>query len=244
MLVKLANINKENSLASAKLMLDEKVIYDLTTFTHLDYPNHLACIVWFSGCNMRCDYCYNKDIVFAKTGQYSYKDILEFLKTRQNLLDGVVLSGGEATSHNLIEFCQEIKKLGFKVKLDTNGTNPLQIEELLKLNLLDYIALDHKAPKEKFTQITHSNKYDDFLQTLHIIINSCVEHEVRTTLHSDILDIEDINEIIKTLHTNGYCNTYYIQEFLDTGSSIASLQKPTTHFDKTKLLNLLKIEYR
>ena len=225
-------------------MLDEKVIYDLTTFTHLDYTDHLACIVWLSGCNMRCDYCYNKDIVFARDGKYSYQDILNFLKIRQNLLDAVVLSGGEATSHDLIEFCKEIKKLGFKIKLDTNGTNPLHVEQLLKKNLLDFIALDYKAPKDKFTQITHSNKYDEFLQTLEIIINSNIEHEVRTTLHSDLLHVEDINEIIKTLHTNGYRNTYYIQEFLDTGSSIASLQTPTTHFDKTKLLNLLKIQYR
>ena len=225
-------------------MLDEKVIYDLTTFTHLDYPNHLACIVWFSGCNMRCDYCYNKDIVFAKTGKYSYQDILGFLKTRQNLLDGVVLSGGEASSHDLIEFCKDIKKLGFKIKLDTNGTNPLHVEQLLKENLLDYIALDYKAPKNKFTQITHSNRYNDFLQTLEMIINSNIKHEVRTTLHSDLLHVEDINEIIKTLHSKGYSNTYYIQEFLYIGSSIASLEKPTTVFDKTKLLNLLKIQYR
>ena len=82
------SINKENSL------FNTKVIYDITKFTHLDYPEHLACIVWFSGCNMRCNYCYNKDIVFAKNGVYSYSDVLEFLKRRINLLDSVVLSGG------------------------------------------------------------------------------------------------------------------------------------------------------
>jgi len=225
-------------------MLDDKVIYDLTTFTHLDYPNHLACIVWFSGCNMRCDYCYNKDIVFSKAGKYNYNYVLDFLKTRQNLLDGVVLSGGEATSHDLIEFCKEIKKLGFNIKLDTNGTNPLHVEQLIKLNLLDFIALDYKAPKEKFTQITHSKKFDEFSQTLNLIINSKIKHEVRTTLHNDLLNEEDINLIIKDLKSKNYKNTYYIQQFLDTGSNIASLQSSTKKFDKSKLTKGIKIVWR
>lgn len=146
------SIDKENS------SLNAKIIYDLTSFTHLDYPNHLSCIVWFSGCNMRCDYCYNKDIVFAKEGKYSCNDILEFLKTRVNLLEAVVLSGGEATSHDLIPFCKEIKKLGFKIKLDTNGTNYELVKELLDLELLDFIALDYKAPKSKYKAITHSDR--------------------------------------------------------------------------------------
>ena len=128
------SISKENNLENFK------VVYDITKFTHLDFPNHLACIVWFSGCNMRCDYCYNKDIVFAKNGVYSYNDVIDFLKTRVGLLDAVVLSGGEATLHELVLFCKEIKKLGFLIKLDTNGTNPHAIKNLLDLNLLDFIA--------------------------------------------------------------------------------------------------------
>ena len=225
-------------------MLDEKVIYDLTTFTHLDYPNHLACIVWFSGCNMRCDYCYNKDIVFAKSGKYSFTYVLDFLKSRQNLLDGVVLSGGEATSHDLIEFCKEIKKLGFKIKLDTNGTNPLHVEQLIKQNLLDFIALDYKAPENKFTLITHSKDFNKFSQTLDLIINSNIKHEVRTTLHNDLLHVEDINNIINDLKLRNYKNTYFIQKFLDTGTSIASLKTSAKEFDKTKLSKDIKIIWR
>lgn len=222
----------------------EKVIYDITTFTHLDYPNHLACIVWFCGCNMRCDYCYNKDIVFTKNGVNSYDDVLTFLKSRKNLLDGVVLSGGEASSYDLREFCQEIKKLGFKIKLDTNGTNFLHVKELLELNLLDFVALDYKAPKSKFTQITHSNRYDDFLKTLDLLINGSVDFEVRTTIHSDLLNVEDINEIIKELKERGYDKGYYLQEFLDTGSNIANLKAPSTKFNKELLRSDLKIIWR
>ncbi|MEK6659438.1 MAG: anaerobic ribonucleoside-triphosphate reductase activating protein [Campylobacterota bacterium] len=224
--------------------LNAKVIYDLTSFTHLDYPNHLACIVWFSGCNMRCDYCYNKDIVFAKDGKYSYNDILNFLKTRINLLEAVVLSGGEATSHELTLFCQKIKELGFKIKLDTNGTNFKQIKELLDLNLLDYVALDYKAPQSKFTQITHSNKWSEFSKTLDLLINSNIDFEVRTTLHADLLNESDINKIITDLINRGYKKPYYIQEFRDTGSNIGDIQAPKNKFDKSLLLNDIEIAYR
>ncbi len=232
------SINKENNL------FNTKVIYDITKFTHLDYPEHLACIVWFSGCNMRCDYCYNKDIVFAKNGVYSYSNVLEFLKRRINLLDSVVLSGGEATTHKLVEFCKSIKELGFLIKLDTNGTNYNSIEELLRLNLLDFVALDYKAPKEKFTQITYSNKYNEFSKTLDLLIHSNIKFEVRTTLHNDLLNVDDINAIISDLKKRGYRSNYYIQKFLDTGENIGNIKNSSATFDQSKLSNALKIVWR
>ncbi len=232
------SIDRENN------SLNAKVIYDLTSFTHLDYTNHLSCIVWFSGCNMRCDYCYNKDIVFAKNGKYSYNDILDFLKTRVNLLEAVVLSGGEASSYELVPFCREIKQLGFKIKLDTNGTNFLHVKELVDLNLLDYIALDYKAPKEKFTQITHSNKFDEFSKTLDLLINCNIEFEARTTVHGDLLSSDDVNEIILDLKSRGYKNSYYIQEFLETQTNIGDLKKPKNRLDKYGLRNDIEVVFR
>jgi len=227
-------------------LLNNKVIYDFTTFTHLDYPNHLACIVWFSGCNIRCNFCYNKDIVFSKDGIYSYKEILKFLENRKGLLDAVVLSGGEATLHSLIPFCQEIKKLGFKIKLDTNGINYQYIEELLELNLLDYIALDYKAPKNKYMQITNLNinRYDDFSKTLNMLICDFCDFEVRTTIHNDYLNANDINDIIQDLKIRGYNKEYYLQEFLDTGNNIGDLTAPIKPFDKSLLNNDLQIVWR
>jgi len=232
------SIDRENN------SLNAKVIYDLTSFTHLDYPNHLSCIVWFSGCNMRCDYCYNKDIVFAKDGKYSYNDILDFLKTRVNLLEAVVLSGGEASSYDLVPFCQKIKQLGFKIKLDTNGTNFLHIKELIDLNLLDYVALDYKAPEAKFTQITHSNKFDEFSKTLDLLINSNVEFEARTTVHADLLSSDDINEIIIDLKNRGYKNSYFIQEFLETEKNIGDLKRAKNKLDKSSLRSDLEVIFR
>ena len=231
------SIKRENILKS-------KIIYDYTPFTHLDYPGYLAAIIWFSGCNMRCDYCYNSDIVFAKEGQYCAVDIIEFLQTRQNLLDGVVLSGGEATLHPLAPLCEEIKKLGFKIKLDTNGSNPSQIATLLENKLIDFIALDYKAPKSKFSTITHAKLYDNFSQTLDFLITGNYPFEVRTTLHDDLLDVCDINEMIEDLYQRGYTKTYYIQQFLDTKTTISNLHSPTKKLNKSQLSKSIKIEFR
>ena len=193
---------------------------------------------------MRCDYCYNKDIVFAKSGKYSYQEILEFLKTRENLLDGVVLSGGEATMHDLYEFCIHIKEMGFKIKLDTNGTNYELVRKLIESNLIDYIALDYKAPSSKFTQITHSNKYDEFVKTLSYLCEIDFDFEVRTTLHSDLLNEDDINEIISKLKEKNYDKTYYIQNFWDTGTNIADIKEAVTIFDKSLLSDDVKTQFR
>lgn len=233
------SINNANNSQSVK-----KIIYDVTKFTHVDYPDHLACIVWFSGCNMRCDYCYNKEIVFAQSGSYSINEVLEFLETRVNLLEAVVLSGGEASSQDLVEFCKAVKKLGFKIKLDTNGTYFSQVKKLLELSLLDFVALDYKAPKEKFTKITHSNKYDEFSKTLDFLLDEFEDFEVRTTLHYDLLDTDDINKIIEDLKSRGYDKNYYIQTFQDTGESIADLSAPTSSFDASLLSNDLNIVWR
>jgi len=193
---------------------------------------------------MRCDYCYNPEIVFAKSSAYSLMDALEFLKTRIGLLDAVVLSGGEATLHDLVEFAQEIKKLGFLIKLDTNGTNYESVKELLDLELLDFIALDYKAPQSKFTQITYSDKYEEFSKTLNLLIERKMEFEVRTTLHYDLLNEDDINLIIKDLKSRGYKNPYYLQKFLDSGSNIGNLQNPQRDFNPDLLLKELKIIWR
>ncbi len=232
------NINKENS------FFNTNFIYDITKFSHLDFPDYLSCIVWFSGCNMRCDYCYNKDIVFAKNGNYSFNDVLDFLKTRIGLLNGVVLSGGEATTHNLKEFCIKIKELGFLIKLDTNGVNFNSIKQLLDLNLLDFIALDYKAPKDKFLKITHSNNYEEFSKTLNFLIKSDVTFEVRTTLHYDLLDENDINIIIDDLIQRGYRNSYYLQNFLDTQSNIANISAPKKSFDESLLCKDINLVWR
>jgi pyruvate formate lyase activating enzyme len=219
-------------------------IYDITPFSALDYPGHLSAIVWFAGCNMRCQYCYNGDIVLSK-GKRSLDDALGLLQKRIGLLDGVVLSGGEATQFSgLASFCRKIKMMGFKIKLDTNGTHPQMIKALIDENLLDYIALDYKAPEAKFYQITRHRNFAQFKNTLELLLKEKVVFEVRTTLHSDLLDENDINEIVRDLEQRGYRGTYYIQEFVKDIKTIGALCNPQMRFDKSRIASKLAIEYR
>jgi len=227
-----------------KNYLDSRVIYDITKFTTLDFPDNLASILWFSGCNMRCPYCYNAPIVFDK-GQISLQEVLDFLKTRQNRLSGVVLSGGECTNYPYLkEFAKEIKSLNFKIKIDTNGLNPSLIKELMEENLVDYIALDYKAPKEKFENITKNRHFEKFSQTLNTLISSNLTFEVRTTIHSKLLGIDDINSIIKDLSKRGYKGTYYLQNYLHTDSTIEDIGKQKEIIDTSKLSDLIDINLR
>ncbi len=182
---------------------------------------------------MRCGYCYNKEIVYAKSAKISFDDVLHFLDTRINLLDAVVLSGGEATGVDLMPFCIEARKRGFKIKLDTNGINFEHIKELVSLHVVDYVALDYKAPKYKFESITKlpSKIFDIFAQTLDYLISSDVDFEVRTTIHRDLLDENDINLILDDLYKRDYIGMYFLQSFLETTNNIADIKKSKIDFD-------------
>ncbi len=205
--------------------LNLKNVYSLTKFTTTDYAGHLSCVVWLNRCNFRCLYCYNDDLVFNKIANHTLNDVLEFLKKRIGLLDAVVISGGEATQHDLIDFCKEVKALGFKIKLDTNATDLKQIQKLIELNLLDYMAIDFKAHEDKFYEITKKNLYNKFIKTIKYLISIDFDFELRTTVNSLLLKEEDINKMIDILIKLGYKNTYYLQNFLLTSSNIGNIKE-------------------
>lgn len=172
---------------------------------------------------MRCAYCYNPDIVLGK-GKVSYADALNFLDSRRSLLEGVVLSGGECTLHkDLLWFATEIKKKGFLLKIDTNGSNPAMLESLIEKNLVDYVAIDFKAPCNKYERITKSSLYNSFIQSLNVLQNSSVKFEVRTTVHSALLTQEDVEEMCALLYSKNYQGNYYLQYALADTPTIESL---------------------
>lgn len=211
-MVNRANIKSESTLSK---LADQSDVYDITAFTALDFPDHLAAILWFAGCNLACGYCYNLHIVDSR-GRITAKEVFDFLRSRVGFLEGVVLSGGEATNcKNIIDYADAIKKLGYKVKLDTNGTNPEVLANLLKLDLIDYVAIDFKAPKHKWQLVTNRSDagFDKFLESFELLKSSKVEFEVRTTFHSDLLDLEDIKEMVSFL--DGYNRPLFVQEFRD-----------------------------
>lgn len=192
---------------------------------------------------MRCGYCYNCDIVTSQEGKYTLDDLFGFLKKRRGLLDGVVLSGGEASLHDLVFICEKIKDLGFEIKLDTNGSNPKLLEKLLQNKLLDFVALDFKGTKEKFESITKANFYEEFLNSLKLLNKFDIPFEVRTTLHRDLLDENDINTMQNILIENGYKKTFFIQNFLET-KNFDDLQRSDMIFDISKLEKNLDILFR
>jgi pyruvate formate lyase activating enzyme len=160
---------------------------------------------------MRCQYCYNPQIVLGK-GRLSYEEILVFLRKRIGLLDGVVFSGGECTSHSsVIRFATEVKEMGFKLKLDTNGSHPSTIQKMIDLELLDYVALDFKALPQHFAQITGSNLFAEFEQSLNLLLESVLPFEVRTTVASELIPHSDLRQMASYLSEKGYQGIYYLQ---------------------------------
>lgn len=225
--------------------MNEYPIYEITKNTFTDWPGNLCCVVWFAKCPLRCQYCYNTSVVEG-SGKLSELDLFKFLNKRVNLLDGVVLSGGECTSYsNFYDLCNKIKQLGFKIKIDTSGVNPDIIKSVVSDNLVDYIALDFKALPEKYKIITNRNFYSSFETTLKYLINNFEnKFEVRTTVHFDLLSEYDILKMSEYLYNLGYRNTYYLQKFLDTGNNFGFLKNPKNTFDTSKIQSPLKIELR
>ncbi|WP_239455546.1 anaerobic ribonucleoside-triphosphate reductase activating protein [Flavobacterium ginsenosidimutans] len=212
-----------NSAHISKKPLSTKGIFSLTPFTLLDYPHKTACIVWFAGCNMRCLYCYNPDIVLGK-GKIDFDSVLAFLKTRKGLLDGVVLSGGECTLHkNIIDFIKEIKTMGFAVKIDTNGSNPKILNSLIHDQLIDYVALDYKSLPHTFKKLTQSGLFSEFEESLSLLIQSNIPFEVRTTFHSSLISENDFIKMIEYLETKNFEGNYYVQHFMNNVPTLSKL---------------------
>ncbi|WP_083847521.1 anaerobic ribonucleoside-triphosphate reductase activating protein [Flavobacterium sp. F52] len=216
-----------NSVHISKKPLSNKGIFSLTPFTLLDYPHRTACIVWFAGCNMRCLYCYNPDIVLGK-GKINFNEVLTFLKTRKGLLDGVVLSGGECTLHKkIIDFIKEIKAMGFAVKIDTNGSNPKILNSLIHDQLIDYVALDHKSLPHTFKKLTQSGLFYEFEESLKLLIQSNISFEVRTTFHSSLITESDFIQMIKYLESQNFEGNYYVQHFMNNVPTLSNLDNST-----------------
>lgn len=180
----------------------------------LDYPDKISAIVFTQGCNFRCGYCHNP-VLLQKNSEkdiYNVDVFFEFLERRRGKLDGIVITGGEPTlQKDLKTFIKKIKEMDYLVKLDTNGTNPNVIEELINENLIDYIAMDIKAPLDKYSTITNSDVNTEKIQrSIKLILNSNIDYEFRTTILSSQLTINDFEKIAKMLKG---AKKYYLQKF-------------------------------
>lgn len=229
-------------------MIFENRISGIEPFTLLDYKDNISAILFYSGCNLRCPYCYNGDVVLNKINRINPEEIITFINKRKGKLDAFVFSGGECTLHgqNLIEDIQYIKDNGFKVKLDTNGTNPLIVKTLIESQLVNYIALDIKAHKNKANIFYNELYYNNFIETLTFLIEKNFNFEIRTTVHSDIINEEDINLIIKELEKLNYKGNYYIQFYFPVDKTLGNVSNNPRYFDITKINQSqnINIQYR
>lgn len=183
--------------------------------TLLDYPGKVACEIFTQGCNFECPFCQNSGLIpITNTGEFSEEEIFEYLNLRKNILDGVVITGGEPTvQKDLKGFIKKIKDLGLLVKLDTNGGNPKVLQELIDEKLVDYVAMDIKNIFNKYN-ITAGKKInlDNIKKSIEILKASKIDYEFRTTIIKEMHSLDDIVSICKLVGDA----KYYLQNFEDS----------------------------
>lgn len=198
--------------------------------TILDFPGKVACIVFTPGCNFRCPFCHNASLVtHIDTESYLDTDeVLSYLKKRQGLLDGVVITGGEPLLQTGIEeFIAEIKSLGYSVKLDTNGSFPDRLISIVEKGLVDYVAMDIKSSKKKYPLTAGVEDFDisPIEKSVDFLLSGKVDYEFRTTIVRELHDINDIQDIVVWIKG---AHKYFLQNFVDSGDLICEGMSPVS----------------
>jgi pyruvate formate lyase activating enzyme len=196
-------------------------IASLQKQSFIDWEGKTVAVVFTKGCNFRCGYCHNPSLVLPhllnRAPDISEKEIFDYLQNRKNWLDGVVITGGEPTIHAFLpEFMAAIKKLGFQIKLDTNGTNPAMLKELINNKLVDYVAMDIKTVPEakKYTEVVgikDDRVMDKISSSIKLLRNENIKYQLRTTIIPDLHTLEIKNRLSEEFRTDNYV----LQEFRD-----------------------------
>ncbi len=205
----------------------------------LDYPDMISSIVWTIGCNFNCPFCYNTELIRGTAQIISEEQIFEHLRKREKIVEAVVISGGEPfLQKDLDIFCKKIKNLKLLIKVDTNGSFPDRLEELIEKKLVDYIAVDIKAPKDKYEKLS-GVKIDikKIQKTIDILQNSSVDYEFKTTFVPELLTKKDIIEIGKWLKGS---KKYYLQQFKNEMPVLSDELQHITAYEKKDLLDLVE----
>lgn len=195
--------------------------------TLLDFPGTVACTLFTKGCNFLCPFCHNASLVRASSlPEFSEDEILAFLKKRQGVLEGVCITGGEPLIHSsLSDFIKKVKALGYKVKLDTNGSFPERLQALIDENLLDYVAMDIKNSFEKYhlTSGCESLNISDIEKSIDLLLKGSLPYEFRTTVCANLHTVEDIVLIANRIKG---ADKYFLQNFVDSGDILGQNISP------------------
>ena len=197
-------------------------ICGLEKFSLVDYDNYVTCTVFTKGCNFVCPFCHNSSLVIAEKYAENIKEeeVFNYLTKRKAVVDAVCITGGEPTLQpDLKEFIKKVKAMGFKVKLDSNGTKPEVLQDLINEKLIDYVAMDIKNSFEKYAQTVGVNQLDlnKIAKSIEILKNSGIDYEFRTTIIEEFHTKHDMEEIAKIV--SGAKN-YAVQKFVDNGECI------------------------
>jgi len=216
--------------------------YGMQKMTLLDYPGYVACTLFTGGCNFRCPFCHNALLVLDLDENYTIpeEEVLAFLKKRQGLLDGVCVTGGEPLINKDIgDFLSKVKELGFKIKLDTNGTNPALLKELVSQNLVDYVAVDIKNSPEKYAETVGLKSFDmsTINETVNFLMTGCVDYEFRTTVTKQFHTEKSMEEAARFIRG---AKRYFLQNFVDSGNLIGSGITGQSKEEMEKLLSVVK----
>lgn len=210
----------------------------------LDYKGYLSCLIFTQGCNLNCPFCHNSKLIkFDKKNLIDEQEIFEYLDKRKNIITAVVISGGEPLLQNdIMRFIKKIKKMGFKVKLDTNGSMPDKLLELINKNMLDYVAMDLKNDFNNYEAVSGVLNIDveKIKKSIEILKNSKIEYEFRTTIMKEYHNIENLKKILDLI---GKEENYYLQN-IEISKNV--INKKLTAFNKDELVLLehqLKIDF-
>lgn len=212
-------------------------IYGLQKMTLLDFPGKVACTIFTGGCNFRCPFCHNAMLVteLDKDNFYTEEEIFDFLKKRVGILDGVCITGGEPLMQSdIADFIIKIREMGYAVKLDTNGSYPEKLAELIENKLVDYVAMDIKNTPEKYAETIGVKNFDftPIAKSIALIMNSGVQYEFRTTVVSEFHTIDDIEKIAEYIRD---AQGFYLQNFVDSGNLIGKDLNPVLKADLEKM---------
>ena len=186
----------------------------------VDFDNKVSCTLFTNGCNFKCPFCHNSSLVLSKVPPLDFNVILDYLKTRKNIIDAAVITGGEPTLlDGLKEKIIEIKKLGFLIKLDTNGTNPACLQELINEKLIDYVAMDIKNGPTNYAKTIGLTSYDltNIKKSIDILKKGTIDYEFRTTLVKEFHSQSDMKEIRNLILGS---KKYYLQQFINRDECI------------------------
>jgi pyruvate formate lyase activating enzyme len=197
----------------------------------IDYPGHISAVVFTIGCNFRCPYCHNPELVEETADELLVEDFFALLRKRQGKLDGVTVTGGEPTMHeDLPEFVASIKELGFKVKLDSNGTNPTMLRKMIDAGHIDYLAMDIKSPLANYSQtVGRPVPVDNIAESIELLKTCGVPYEFRTTVIKSMLAPEDFHQIGKEIQG---ARQYFLQKFEPTKILNPQFRKKVTYSDE------------